>query len=154
MNVKRKPHPFGNEYHTIACCLTHLIFYVELVEGKDRPTVGPHTEIEYAAEWGETAALCMRMTRPIWGSSRVVLLDSGFGYLSCLAALKTKGLYSTCVIKKRAHWPTGVEGNKVITEMVGKDVGTTRLRQGTKGDTKVWVDLMADLKHILIMGDT
>lgn len=53
----------------------------------------------------------MWITRPIWGLVRVVLLDSGFGYLSSLAAFKTKGLYAMYVIKKRAPWPTGVEGN-------------------------------------------
>ena len=66
MNGKRKPHPFGNEYHTIACCDTHIIFFVELVEGKDRPTVGPDTEVEFVDEWGKTGALVAWLTRPIW----------------------------------------------------------------------------------------
>ncbi len=33
----RKPWPQGNEYHTIVCGETSIIFRVELVEGKDRP---------------------------------------------------------------------------------------------------------------------
>ena len=33
-----KPHPFGNEYHTICCGLSGLLFAVEMVEGKDRPS--------------------------------------------------------------------------------------------------------------------
>ena len=33
----RKPWPFGNEWHTIACSETTIIFFVELVEGQDRP---------------------------------------------------------------------------------------------------------------------
>ena len=32
----RKPWPFGNEYHSIACALSSIIFFVELVEGRDR----------------------------------------------------------------------------------------------------------------------
>jgi hypothetical protein len=32
----RKPHPFGNEYHTICCGETGILFDFELVEGKDR----------------------------------------------------------------------------------------------------------------------
>jgi hypothetical protein len=32
----RKPWDTGNEYHTIACGLTSIIFYMEMVEGKGR----------------------------------------------------------------------------------------------------------------------
>ena len=100
MNVKRKPHPFGNEYHTIACCDTHIIFFIELVEGKDKPSEGPNSEVEYLDQLGATPALVTRMTRSIWGTGRVVLLDSVFGYLRCLQVLKRKGFFGTCVIKK------------------------------------------------------
>ena len=37
MFVPRKPHPFGNEYHSICCGLSGVMFAIELVEGKDRP---------------------------------------------------------------------------------------------------------------------
>jgi len=37
MVVPRKPWPFGNEYHTIACSETEIIYYIDLVEGKDEP---------------------------------------------------------------------------------------------------------------------
>ena len=33
----RKPHPFGNEYHTACCGLTRILFSIKMVEGKDRP---------------------------------------------------------------------------------------------------------------------
>ena len=31
----RKPHPFGNEHHTICCGICGILFGVEMVEGKD-----------------------------------------------------------------------------------------------------------------------
>ncbi|KAL7487238.1 hypothetical protein ACHAW6_012858 [Cyclotella cf. meneghiniana] len=34
----RKPHPQGNEYHTICCGETGILFDFEVVEGRDRPT--------------------------------------------------------------------------------------------------------------------
>ena len=37
MFVPRKPHPFGNEYHTISCGESGILFDMELVEGKDQP---------------------------------------------------------------------------------------------------------------------
>ena len=39
--VPRKPHPFGNEYHTICCGLSRILFRLELREGKDGPKIGP-----------------------------------------------------------------------------------------------------------------
>eukprot|EP00957_Ditylum_brightwellii_P141759 10801006-Ditylum_brightwellii.AAC.1 len=33
----RKPHPYGNEYHSICDGLSGIMHYVEMVEGKDRP---------------------------------------------------------------------------------------------------------------------
>ena len=33
----RKPWSFGNEWHTITCSLCMVIFWVELVEGKNHP---------------------------------------------------------------------------------------------------------------------
>jgi hypothetical protein len=42
MTVGRKPSPFGNEYHTMACAVLHVIFCIEIVEGKDwSPQLGP-----------------------------------------------------------------------------------------------------------------
>ena len=154
MNVPRKPHPFGNEYHTIACCDTHIIFYIELVEGKDRPSQGDYSVVEYEDQFGKVGGLVTRMTQPIWGSSRVVLLDSGFGYLNCLQALNSKGLYGTMVIKKRKYWPVGTEGDVLLERMSGKEVGSMCVREGTKDGTKVWIAAMADSKHTSIMGNT
>ena len=143
MDVKRKPHPFGNEYRTIACADIHIIFYVETVEGKDKPSEGPDSIVEYLGEWGAAPMLVMRMTKSIWGTSRVVLLDSGFGYLP----LKAKGLFGTCVIKKRAYWSSGIEGEVLLGEMAGKDVWT-------KDNCVVWIVVMADSKHTAIMANT
>jgi hypothetical protein len=37
MCVGRKPHPFGNEYHTNCCAETKIMFFMEIVEGKVSP---------------------------------------------------------------------------------------------------------------------
>jgi len=37
----RKPWPFGNEYHTIACGESIILWRVEMVEGKDAPPQHP-----------------------------------------------------------------------------------------------------------------
>ena len=33
--LPRKTHPFGKEWHTICCAMSVVVFFVELVEGKD-----------------------------------------------------------------------------------------------------------------------
>ena len=39
MCVERKPHPFGNERHTICCVLTSTFWRARIVEGKYRPVL-------------------------------------------------------------------------------------------------------------------
>ena len=38
MCVGRKLHPFGNEWHSICCAITSILWRAQIVEGKDRPT--------------------------------------------------------------------------------------------------------------------
>ena len=69
VNVKRKPHPFGNSYHTIACAVSHILFSAKLFETKkERSKEGPHCEAESAKDVGKTPSLCLQMMRGIWGS--------------------------------------------------------------------------------------
>ncbi len=66
---------------------------------------------KYAPGWSKfkkefeskIAAFVVRMTTSIWGSGRVVIMDSGFGYIPSIVQLKEKALYSTTVIKKKAY---------------------------------------------------
>ena len=37
MFIPRKPWPFGNEYHTVCCCLSGIMWGIDMVEGKDQP---------------------------------------------------------------------------------------------------------------------
>ena len=81
-------------------------FFIELVESKSAPMLGPHREAEFEHEFdSKIAALVVRMTRPIWGSGRAVIMDSGFGYVASMFQLKEKGLFATTVIKKKRFGP-------------------------------------------------
>ena len=37
MFIPHKPWPFGNEYHTVCCCSSGIMWGIDLVKGKDRP---------------------------------------------------------------------------------------------------------------------
>jgi hypothetical protein len=105
--VPRKPHPRGNEYHTIADGLTTILYAAEIVMGKDKPEGYEH---EYEKEEGPTSALLARLTRSIWHSGKLVILDSGFCVLRALINLKKRGLFAGAVIKKRRYWPEFIQG--------------------------------------------
>ena len=70
-----EPHPFGNEYYTIVYAKYKVIYNVEIMEGEDRPRVMGRKEFE---EKGATAVFMVRMTKPLWRTGKVVIMDSGF----------------------------------------------------------------------------
>jgi Transposase IS4 len=59
MVVPQKPHPYGNEYHTICCGKSGILYYVEIIKGKDCPRQMPPLQHN---EKGKTAGLVLRMT--------------------------------------------------------------------------------------------
>ena len=85
MFVPRKPHPFGNEYHTICCGLSGILFSLDLVEGKDRPK-------EYgkypSKRFDKTYGLLLRSCKTLFNTGKIVVLDSGFCVLKGLVELK------------------------------------------------------------------
>ena len=95
MFVPRKPWPFGNEFHTIACSETGILYAMEIVEGKDKP---PEVKKEFA-EFGKTTLLMLRLTRSLWGTGKVVVLDSRFCVLRGIIKFKKRYILS-CIDQK------------------------------------------------------
>ena len=73
--VPRKPHPFGNKYHKIACAKSKFINNVDIMEGGDKPRGVGNKEFDYK---GDTEGLIVMITKPLWGTGKVVVIDSGF----------------------------------------------------------------------------
>ncbi len=121
MCVRRKPHPFGNEYHTI--CDGDggrpILWRAELVEGKDRPKKA-NGEWAFPCEFeragiSKTAALMLRMTRPIHGKGKLVTMDSGFCVAAGIIEMHKRGVFGQALIKKRGrYWPKYVLAMKSI----------------------------------------
>jgi hypothetical protein len=129
----RKPHPFGNEYHTACCALTNILFSIDLVEGKDSP---PQVAREFNGN-GKTGGLLMRILRPYFYTGRYVVLDSGFCVLKAICDLQKVGVYSCALIKKRKYWPKGVPGEamQAFFDVDGVDVGDCHAIQGVMEGT-------------------
>ena len=119
MYVGRKPHPFGNEWHTICCDLTSILWIAHIVEGKDRPTqIVP----EKWEELGKTVGLMLLMCEPIFSTGKCVFFNSGFCVSNGITALLEFGVYAAALVKKCKYWPKGVPGDAIDQYFSDKDV--------------------------------
>ena len=75
MCVGRKPHPSGNESHNIACGLSKIMWFAEIVEGRDCPCERKRPEF---GDICKTVVAMLRCTRPICKCVKVIIMDSGF----------------------------------------------------------------------------
>ena len=125
----RKPHPFGNEYHTICCALSGIMFQIELVEGKDQPKEEKE-RLTKSNRKGTTVGLLLRLCEPLFATGKVVVLDSGFSVLQALIELRKKGVFAAAVAKKRRYWPKFVPGNLIIKKMKDAAIGSVQVVQG------------------------
>ena len=130
MVVPRKPHPFGNEYHTI-CDGDQgrpILWWAKIQEGKDRPKKSDgswafRSEFEVSGN-SKTVVLMLEMTEPIHGSGKVVTMDSGFCVSAGILAMHAHGVYGQALIKKRGrYWPRGVPGAFIDNHFRNKGIG-------------------------------
>ncbi len=143
----RKPHPFGNEYHTACCGLSGVLFSMEMVEGKDRPRqLGPQ---EFDDEGGKTCGLLLRLLKPVFHTGRYVVLDSGFCVLKAIVALKKKGVFAGALIKKRRYWPTHVPGQHILEYFNDRIVGSVDAVSGLLDDVKYTIWCMKEPDYVM-----
>ena len=90
---------------------------MELHEGKDCPTQLHNKEFD---EMGKTIGTLLRLTKLVWGSGNIFVLDSGFCVLRAIIELKKKGVFAAALIKKRPYWPKYIPGDAIITHFWGQ----------------------------------
>ena len=151
MFVPRKPHPFGNEYHSVCCGETGIMWGIELVEGKDAQKV---PQRRGGDKMGKTTLLLLRILKPIFGTAKVIILDSGFCVLKALVELRKKGLYSSAVIKKRRYWPSLIPGDKIDAKFKELDVGATESLRGELDGIKYDVFCLKEPQYVMKLMST
>jgi hypothetical protein len=130
MTLPWKPHPFGNEYHSIADGDDgHFIMWrVKLVEGKDRPKL-PNGKLAFESKWetmypkAPTVATLLEITEPIHRTGKIVTGDSGFCVTDGVLALHDVGVFGQFLIKKRKYWPKMGPGGYIDQYMSPKPLG-------------------------------
>ena len=126
----RKPHPIGNEYHSICCGVCGIMFAIELVEGKTRPK-----ELPTDPKTKKTTCLLLRLCKSLYSAGKVVILDSGFCVLEGLIELRKVGVFAGALIKKRRYWPKHVKGEMIDNHFKDKEVGQVDSWNGKLNDT-------------------
>ena len=148
----RKPHPRGNEYHTIADGECGIMFRIELVEGKDEPRdVLPKKKFH---ELPKTVALMLRMCEPLFGSGTIVVLDSGFCVLRALIELRLRGVFAAAVIKKRRYWPKHIKGDEIKMARENDEIGKQSRLPGSYNDIPFSIFTSMEPDYLLMMMST
>ncbi len=104
MCVPHKPHPFGNEYHSIADGDDgkSIMWRVKLVEGKDKPRRA-NGHFVFPTEfpgYGKTTTMMLEMMKPIHGKGRVMVGDSGFCVQEGVIECHKWGVWFQAYVKK------------------------------------------------------
>ena len=85
----QKPHPFGNEYHSMCFVECAVMLNVEVVKGKDCPwKLGPS---KFKDCCGKTVGLFCLCWRSIFSTGRYIIFDSSFCVLKGIVELKKMG---------------------------------------------------------------
>ncbi len=132
MTLPRKPHTFGNKYHSIANGDggKFIMWRVKIVEGKDCPNK-PDRKFAFESEWerkypkAPTVTTLLEMTEPIHCTGKVVTGGSGFCVTKGVLALHDAGVFGQFFINKRKYWPNGVPGDYNDNYMSSKPLGHT-----------------------------
>ena len=151
MVVPRKPWKCGNEYHTICCSITGILFALELIEGKDRPILGPNKEHE---EKGKTVGLCLRLTKSLQGTGTIVVMDSGFCVVKAIVEMRKVGIFSHALIKKRKYWPRFIKGQEIKDYFQDKDPGYYDCKKMTYDDVDFHVVGLKEPDYMLMLMTT
>ena len=140
----RKPKPWSNEYHSICCGLSEIMFAIEMVKGKQRLP-----ELDTDSKNKKTINLLLQLCISIYGAGKIVILDSGFCALEGLIALRKVSVFAGALIKKRRYWPKCVMGDKIDVCFTGKEVGSTDSWRGTLVDTQYDIFCMKEPDYVM-----
>ena len=151
----RKPWPFGNKWHTIACILRSIIFHIKLVEGRDCPYELSAQKFNLiTGKMAKTVGLMLRMIESILHRSRVVILDSGFCVFGRLTELAKRGVFASAIIKKRRYWPKYIRGDDIKADFVTKKIGDSNALHGTLDGASFLVFCMKEEDYVMSLTKT
>ncbi len=151
MVVSHKPHPFGNEYHTICDNEFRLgnpiMWHVELQEGKDwLAEAGPKKR----SKLGKTVSLMLRIHKVIAHQGKACTMDSGFGMSMGIVELEARlEGYGQALIKQQGkNWPMDVLGALINKYFNNKPFGYCKTLQVEFNGNPLYIHCMKEEKYM------
>lgn len=96
----------------------------------------------------------MRSCEGIFGTGKVVNLDSGLCVLQAIIELKKMGVYASALVKKKRYWPKYVKGDEIAKYFEEKAVGTTERLPGMLDGEKFDLFAMKDGGYVMTLMST
>ena len=100
---------------------------------------------------GKTVGTLLRLTKPIHGSGKLVVLDSSFCVLQGLVELMKLGVFAHALIKKRRYWPKHVKGDEIIQHFANKEVGSADALRGQLDGVPVYIYGMKEPDYTMML---
>lgn len=94
------------------------------------------------------------MTEPIFGTGKIVSIDSGFCVTAGILHLHDLGVYGQAMIKKRKYWPQGVPGDQIDRYFEGKALGSCKSLKQDMDEIPFYVHCCKDTKYVTKMMST
>ena len=146
MFVPCMPWKFGNEYHDVGCGLSNIIWQVDLHEGKDHPA---HLGKKEFDDLGSTIGTLLCLSKPVHGTGKIFVLDSGFCVLQGLIELKKMGCFAHALIKKQRYWLKHILGDEVIAHFTDKEIGDADAISGILDEVPFYVIGMKEPDYVM-----
>ena len=71
---------------------------------------------DFEEKWN-TAGLVVRMTKLLWGTGKVVFMNSGFYVLEGFISMVEKGVLGSTLINVRCYWPKGMPADLILRQI-------------------------------------
>jgi hypothetical protein len=160
MFLPHKPHPFSNEFHSIADGDKgrFIMWHVHLMEGKDLPKLR-NGQWAFLSKWEQkgfdkTVELLLDMMEPLRRTGKVITGDCRFCVMAGVVALHSHGIFGQFLIKKHRYWPQKVPRDQIDTHMLRKGLGDVELFDQNLGGTPFYTFIAARNKDDVDAWDT
>ena len=146
MFIPHKPWPFGNEYHTVCCCSSGIMWGIDLVEGKDHPQ---QLGMQQYDNLGSSVGLLLCMLSRIYHKGFIVILDSEFCVLKGIIELRKKEVFASALVKKQRYQPKYIKADASKAHFKNKNMGDADSWAGTLDNIPFHVYTMKEPDYVM-----
>ena len=102
----------------------------------------------------KTFRLLFRLTKPLWHTFKIFILDSWLYVLKGIVELRKRGVFALALIKKRRYWPKFIKVNDVKAHFAYHEVGAVNAWPGHLDGVKFHVGCMKEPDYVMSLMTT